>query len=230
LEIAAALEQGVHIIPVLVQGALMPRQDQLPDSIAQLARRQAFELSSRRWRRDVQQLIEAIERVMRKRVASTPNLKETLLPELRESVTRLQQIAREVTSVRTTPPRGSRKRKLLVADDSATIQKVIELVFTDENFDVTAVSDGAEALVKVEKERPDIVLADVVMPGPSGYKICAYIKSSSHLKHIPVVLLVGVSESLDEAEAKRVGADKVLTKPFSSVRELIQTVKNLLGD
>jgi CheY-like chemotaxis protein len=120
-------------------------------------------------------------------------------------------------------------RKLLLADDSATIQKVIDLTFADEGVRVLAVSNGREALDQLLDFAPDIVLADVFMPSPNGYEVCEYVKTNEKLKHIPVMLLVGSFEPFDEAEARRVGADDILTKPFSSIRRLIDRVGALVS-
>ena len=120
-------------------------------------------------------------------------------------------------------------RKLLLADDSATIQKVIELTFADEGVRVVAFGNGAQAIEKLEEEAPDIVLADVFMPSKSGYEVCEYVKHNEKLKHIPVMLLVGSFEPFDEAEARRVGADDILTKPFQSIRRLIDRVGALVS-
>ena len=119
-------------------------------------------------------------------------------------------------------------RKLLLADDSATIQKVIDLTFADEGVRVVAVGNGQEAIEKLLEVEPDIVLADVFMPSPNGYEVCEYVKTNEKLKHIPVMLLVGSFEPFDEAEARRVGADDILTKPFQSIRRLIDRVGALV--
>jgi CheY-like chemotaxis protein len=120
-------------------------------------------------------------------------------------------------------------RKLLLADDSITIQKVVELTFSDEGVNVVCVNNGREAIESLDTLAPDIVLADVFMPQVDGYKVCEYIKQSERLKHIPVMLLVGSFEPFDEAEARRVGADDTLTKPFQSIRRLIEKVGLLVG-
>ena len=120
-------------------------------------------------------------------------------------------------------------RKLLLADDSATIQKVIDLTFADEGVRVVAVGSGREAIDQLLEVEPDIVLADVFMPSPNGYEVCEYVKTNEKLKHIPVVLLVGSFEPFDEAEARRVGADDILTKPFQSIRRLIDRVGSLVS-
>ncbi len=120
-------------------------------------------------------------------------------------------------------------RKLLLADDSATIQKVIDLTFADEGVRVVAVGNGQDAIDQLLELEPDIVLADVFMPSPNGYEVCRYVKTHEKLKHIPVMLLVGSFEPFDEAEARRVGADDILTKPFQSIRRLIDRVGALVS-
>ena len=120
-------------------------------------------------------------------------------------------------------------RKLLLADDSTTIQKVVDLTFADEGVKVIAVSNGWEAVEKLDEIIPDVVLADVFMPEMTGYELCEYIKQTDKLKHIPVMLLVGSFEPFDEAEARRVGADDILTKPFQSIRKLIDKVGGLVS-
>ena len=119
-------------------------------------------------------------------------------------------------------------RKLLLADDSATIQKVIDLTFADEGVQVVSVSNGQEAIDRLPEINPDVVLADVFMPAPNGYEVCEYVKTHEQFKHIPVMLLVGSFEPFDEAEARRVGADDILTKPFQSIRRLIDRVGALV--
>lgn len=120
-------------------------------------------------------------------------------------------------------------RKLLLADDSITIQKVVDLTFVDEGMEVTTVGNGRLALQKLEELSPDIVLLDIHMPGISGYEVCEQIKGDERFRHIPVMLLVGSFEPFDEAEARRVGADDYLTKPFQSIRQLVSKVGALLG-
>ena len=120
------------------------------------------------------------------------------------------------------------KRKLLLADDSITIQKVVNLTFADEGIEVISVGDGDSAMDKIRQSAPDLVLADVNMPGLSGYQICEQIKQNAATNKIPVILLVGSFEPFDEAEAYRVGADDYLTKPFQSIRQLVSKVSDLL--
>jgi CheY-like chemotaxis protein len=118
---------------------------------------------------------------------------------------------------------------LLLADDSVTIRRVIELTFADEDVRVTSVSSGREALASIEASRPDIVLADAGMADVSGYDIAAFVKGRGDLKHIPVILLAGAFDPLDEARARQAGSSGVLIKPFepqmavARVRELLSS-------
>ena len=120
------------------------------------------------------------------------------------------------------------KPKLLLADDSITIQKVVNLTFADHGMDVFPFPDGDKAIELFDEIKPDIVLADVHMPGLNGYQLCELLKSDAASRDIPVVLLVGSFEPFDKAEAERVGADAHLTKPFSSIADLVSTVEGLL--
>ena len=118
--------------------------------------------------------------------------------------------------------------KLLLADDSVTIQRVIELTFADEDVQVIAVGDGQKAIERIEAERPDIVLADVGMPERDGYEVAAFVKGTPHLAHIPVLLLTGAFEPVDEQRASAAGCDGVLAKPFEP-HMVITRVKELLA-
>lgn len=117
--------------------------------------------------------------------------------------------------------------KLLLADDSITIQKVVELTLSEEGFDVTAVGDGEAGLETARKLMPDVILADVFMPKMDGYELCERLKSDAKLAGIPVMLLSGTFEEFDEVRAARVGAADSLTKPFES-SELISRVRHLV--
>ena len=119
--------------------------------------------------------------------------------------------------------------KLLVADDSVTIQKIINLAFNAEDAVVESVSSGDAAMDAVRVFKPDVILADVFMPGCNGYEVCERIKRDPELQNIPVILLVGTFEPFDEPEASRVRCDAHLSKPFDT-SELIETVRSLVGD
>jgi CheY-like chemotaxis protein len=118
--------------------------------------------------------------------------------------------------------------RILLADDSLTIRKVVELTFAGDEFELMAVASGDRAEEALASFKPDIVLADAVMPGMSGYDVCDAVKTRSGGAFIPVVLLTGTFEPFDRARADRAGADAVVTKPFDSqalaalVRDLIR--------
>jgi len=113
-------------------------------------------------------------------------------------------------------------KSILLADDSLTIQKVIELTFSDTDYELTTVSNGVEALTAVGRSRPDLVMADVVMPGKNGYEVCEAIKSDPALADIPVILLSGTFEPFDRDRAERAKANAIVTKPFDSKNLLVQ--------
>ena len=119
--------------------------------------------------------------------------------------------------------------KILVADDNSNIQKMVGLALKDQGIDVVAVGNGEAAVRKISDVRPDLVLADVFMPVRNGYEVCKYVKEDSSLAHIPVILLVGAFDPLDEQEAQRVGADGVLKKPFVPPEPLVSMVKSALA-
>jgi CheY-like chemotaxis protein len=119
-------------------------------------------------------------------------------------------------------------KKILLADDSITIQKVIELTFSDEDFDVITVGNGRLALEKLPEVRPDIVLCDIIMPEKDGYEVCEQVKSNPATAHIPVLLLTGAFEPFDQERAARAGYDGSLAKPFEP-ETLIAKVKDLLA-
>lgn len=117
--------------------------------------------------------------------------------------------------------------KLLIADDSTTIQKVFERTFPPAEFTLSFVNNGEEAWAKVRTERPNVIIADINMPAKNGYELCEDLKKDPALKDIPVLLLIGILDDFDEDESRRVGADGFIIKPFegnaaiSKVREAL---------
>ena len=119
--------------------------------------------------------------------------------------------------------------KVLLADDSITVQKIVKLSLTEEGIEVIALGNGEQAVQQLATLQPDLVMADVFMPGKDGYEVCEYVKSHPQFKHTPVILLVHAFEPFDPERAKKVGADQQLTKPFQSIRMLVTTVRDLLA-
>jgi CheY-like chemotaxis protein len=119
-------------------------------------------------------------------------------------------------------------KTLLLADDSVTIQKVVGISFANEDIVLVTVDNGDDAIAKARETRPDIVLADVVMPGKSGYEVCEALKADPELAHVPVLLLTGTFEAFDEGRATAAGADGHITKPFEA-QALVDTVNGRLA-
>ncbi|MGD0772001.1 MAG: response regulator [Candidatus Solibacter sp.] len=116
--------------------------------------------------------------------------------------------------------------RILLVDDSPHAQRMGERILSEEGFEVVTVSNADSALIRLDDVDPDVVLADVVMPGRTGYEICQYLKMSPRHRHVRVILTAGVMEALDEAAAARVEADGTLRKPFEA-SALIAAVKPL---
>ena len=118
-------------------------------------------------------------------------------------------------------------RSLLLADGSVTIQRVMELTFAHEDIRVTAVSDGRKAIQHLDTQPVDVVLADVDLPEIDGYSLAAHIRRVPRLKTLPVLLLAGAFEPVDQAKAREVGSDGVITKPFEP-QVVVTRVKELI--
>ena len=118
--------------------------------------------------------------------------------------------------------------KILVADDNTNIQKMVSLAFSDLGIDVVSVGNGEAAVRRIPDLNPDLVLADIFMPVRNGYEVCEFVKKDTRFSHVPVILLVGAFDPLDEKEARRVGADGVLKKPFVPPDPLIAMVTSAL--
>ena len=119
-------------------------------------------------------------------------------------------------------------KTLLLADDSVTIQKVVGISLASEDITLVAVDNGAAAVAKAKEIRPDLILADVVMPQLSGYEVCRQVKADPNLRHVPVLLLTGTFEAFDENKAREVGSDGHITKPFEA-QALVELVNARLA-
>lgn len=116
--------------------------------------------------------------------------------------------------------------RILLVDDSPHAQRMGERILADEGYEVVTVSNADSALIRLDDADPDVVIADTVMPGRTGFDICHYLKMSPRHRHVRVILTAGVLETLDEEQAKRVTADGTLKKPFEA-SALLAAVKPL---
>ncbi len=118
--------------------------------------------------------------------------------------------------------------RILVADDSVTIQKVVELTLSREGVELVPARSGEEAIRKAQEAKPDLMLIDLSMPDRSGYEVCATLRKNPLFKQVPIILLAGTFEPFNEAEGRRVGANDFVSKPFDS-QTLIGKVRQLLS-
>lgn len=118
-------------------------------------------------------------------------------------------------------------KKLLLADDSVVIQKLVGLSFANEDIEIFSTDNGDDAVTQAREIKPDVILADVVMPGLSGYEVCETIKRDPALAHTPILLLTGTFEAFDEGRAASVGADGHITKPFEA-QALVERVNQVM--
>jgi CheY-like chemotaxis protein len=116
--------------------------------------------------------------------------------------------------------------RILLVDDSPHAQRMGERILSDEGYEVVTVSNADSALIRLDDVDPDVVLADTVMPGRTGYEICQYLKMSPRHRYVRVILTAGVLEAFDEERARRVEADGALKKPFEA-SGLLSAVKPL---
>ncbi len=116
---------------------------------------------------------------------------------------------------------------ILLADDSPHAQRMGERILLDEGFEVVSVTNGETALLRMTDVDPDLVIADVFLPGRSGFEICRAIKSE--YRHVRVILTAGLLEPFDEDEARRAGCDAILKKPFEASL-VMQTIRPLVHD
>jgi DNA-binding response OmpR family regulator len=120
------------------------------------------------------------------------------------------------------------RKKVLIADDEPNIVISLEFLMRREGHQVLVARDGVEALEAIRRERPDLVLLDVMMPGRSGFDVCAAVRADESLAATKIVLLTAKGRDTDVAKGTALGADAYVTKPFST-RELAARVRELLG-
>src|SRR5580698_5707871 len=119
--------------------------------------------------------------------------------------------------------------RILLADDSPHAQRMGERILREEGFEVVSLTDGNAAILRLADVDPDLILADVFLPGKSGFEICRHVKSQPRFKHVRVVLTAGLLEPFDEEEAKRTGCDAILKKPFEASK-VVSTIDPLVKE
>src|SRR5579871_243982 len=119
--------------------------------------------------------------------------------------------------------------RILLADDSPHAQRMGERILREEGFEVVSLTDGEAALLRLPDVDPDLILADVFLPGKSGFELCRHVKGDPNLRHVRVVLTAGLLEPFDEDEAARAGCDAILKKPFEASK-VMETIHPLVKE
>jgi len=119
--------------------------------------------------------------------------------------------------------------RILLADDSPHAQRMGERILREEGFEVISLTDGATALERLAELDPDLVLADVFLPGKSGLELCRHLKNDPLRRYVRVVLTAGMLEPFDEEEAARAGCDAILKKPFEASK-VMETIHPLVKE
>ncbi|MBL9060548.1 MAG: response regulator [Mangrovicoccus sp.] len=118
--------------------------------------------------------------------------------------------------------------KVLIADDEPNIVISLEFMMKREGFDVVVARDGKEALDAIRRERPHVVLLDAMMPGMTGFDVCAAVRADETVRETRILMLTAKGRETDFARGAGVGVDAYMTKPFST-RDLVAKVRELLG-
>ena len=118
--------------------------------------------------------------------------------------------------------------RILLVDDEPGIRKILRLFFEVEGFSVYEAITASQAISVIQKERPDLVILDVILCGQTGFEVCEWVKSNPDTKDIVVFLFTALNQEHDYREGKRVGCDLYLTKP-QNPKEIVEKVKEYLN-
>ncbi len=121
------------------------------------------------------------------------------------------------------------RKKILVVDDEKSMTNLLKKRIEAAAYDVSVASDGQEGLDKARIEKPDLIVADVMMPRLDGYHMCRLLKFDERYKNIPIIMLTSRDNDRDRMTANEVGADAYVVKPFKG-EELMSNIKKLLGE
>jgi DNA-binding response OmpR family regulator len=119
------------------------------------------------------------------------------------------------------------RKRVLVVDDEIYIVHILEFTLTMEGYEVLTAADGEEALRKIEQDRPDLVVLDIMMPKLDGYEVCRRLRQDDEFRSLPVILLSAKGRPIDRETGLEVGADDYIVKPFSP-RRLLEKIRELL--
>jgi CheY-like chemotaxis protein len=120
------------------------------------------------------------------------------------------------------------KKKVLIVDDSQTVLLMEKMILTKGPYDLVVARDGAEAVVRAEQDRPDVILMDVVMPRMNGIEACGAIRSNGATRHIPIIMVTTRGEEENVEAGYAAGCNDYITKPINGV-ELLTKLQNVLA-
>ena len=120
-------------------------------------------------------------------------------------------------------------KKVLIIDDSEVLRRITAFNLKKMGYEIREAIDGVDGLEKIKDFQPDLILLDIMMPRMDGFTVLKRMSEDSSMKEIPVIVLTAKGGEDDEKEALKLGAIKVLTKPFSP-KQLVETVKQVIGD
>jgi len=121
----------------------------------------------------------------------------------------------------------AKKQKILVVDDESNIRLLVKNML-GHRYNVVEAGDGDEAMTQAEKEKPDLILLDILMPGKDGFTTCNQLKANKATKGIPVVMVTALQHKLDEKLALSLNADGYMRKPFTS-DDLLNAIRSALS-
>ncbi len=142
-------------------------------------------------------------------------------------ILKLLGIEKKVDAEKAAKPAPKVQKKILVVEDSATQRKVICRMLAQNGYDITEAGDGYEALAKIDVDKPDLILLDIIMPGIDGYKAMSLIKEKPGMADVPIIMLTSRGKLIDKVRGKVSGTDEYLTKPFKR-DELIEKIEKYL--
>src|SRR5438094_9569772 len=119
-------------------------------------------------------------------------------------------------------------QKVLVVDDSLSVRKLVEKALEGRGLQGLSAASGSEAIEVLERDRPDVVICDVILPDKDGYQICQYVRTHPAIGATPVLLISGIDNGTVQARAAEVRSDEVMFKPFG-VDDLVRKIDNLLA-
>lgn len=121
------------------------------------------------------------------------------------------------------------KKRILVVDDEVPLVRLVKVKLESHHYEVLTAHDGQEGLEKARREKPDLIILDIMLPKMNGYEICQLLKFDEKYSKIPVVMLTAKVQEEDKALGKETGADEYMTKPFD-MNDLLAVIEKCLGE